>query len=57
MSNQKSQAYDHGATAMILILFGIYSTIYGSVMTGLHYGYEAKTNVTSVVWNRTAKDI
>lgn len=44
-----SRPFDHGITAMLLIIFGTFGLAVGGTMTGLAYGYEKGEQFTTVV--------
>ncbi len=46
---KRSKPFDHGVTATLLIVFGIFGAALGGTMTGLAYGFEKRENFTSVV--------
>lgn len=41
------QPFDHGVTALMLIVFGVFFIGFGSAMTGFAFGYETYPRVTA----------
>jgi hypothetical protein len=45
----RSKPFDHGITAILLIVFSSFGLVLGGTMTGMSFGYENREGFTSVV--------
>lgn len=45
----RSKPFDHGITAILIIIFSSFGVFLGGTMTGLAFGYEKREGFTSVV--------